>query len=118
MLRIPSTEGRSVCLCWAKSKPKGPTQNKGPKGSAVISRNPNLKDVQELVLGLTEVFAFVGRNKNLKDLKDTAAPWPKHGLSTEPVPVSAYVGSSKNLKDLKDVFLDMQGAVLALLVRH
>ena len=26
----------------------------------------------------------------------------KHGLSTEPVPVSAYVGSSKNLKDLKD----------------
>jgi len=27
----------------------------------------------------------------------------KHGLSTEPVPVSAYVGSSKNLKDLKDV---------------
>jgi len=25
----------------------------------------------------------------------------KHGLSTEPVPVSAYVGSSKNLKDLK-----------------
>ena len=27
----------------------------------------------------------------------------KHGLSTEPVPVSAYVGSSKNLKDLKDL---------------
>jgi hypothetical protein len=26
----------------------------------------------------------------------------KHGLFTEPVPVSAYVGSSKNLKDLKD----------------
>ena len=26
--RIPTTEGRSVCLCWAKSKPKGP---KGPK---------------------------------------------------------------------------------------
>ena len=25
----------------------------------------------------------------------------KHGLSTEPVPVSAYVGSSKNLKDLR-----------------
>ena len=25
----------------------------------------------------------------------------RHGLSTEPVPVSAYVGSSKNLKDLK-----------------
>jgi hypothetical protein len=24
LLRIPSTEGRSVCLCWAKSKPKGP----------------------------------------------------------------------------------------------
>jgi len=27
LLRIPSTIGRSVCLCWAKSKPKGP---KGP----------------------------------------------------------------------------------------
>ena len=23
-MRIPSTVGRSVCLCWAKSKPKGP----------------------------------------------------------------------------------------------
>ena len=29
----------------------------------------------------------------------------KHGLSTEPVPVSAYVGSSKNPKDLKDWLL-------------
>ena len=28
LLRIPSTEGRSVCLCWAPSKPKGPT---GPR---------------------------------------------------------------------------------------
>ena len=27
LLRIPSTEGRSVCLCWEHSKPKGP---KGP----------------------------------------------------------------------------------------
>ena len=27
----------------------------------------------------------------------------KHGLSTEPVPVSASVGSSKNRKDLKDL---------------
>ena len=26
----------------------------------------------------------------------------KHGLSTEPVPVSAYAGSSKKLQDLKD----------------
>ena len=24
LLRMPSTEGRSVCLCWAPSKPKGP----------------------------------------------------------------------------------------------
>ena len=23
LLRVPSSEGRSVCLCWAKSKPKG-----------------------------------------------------------------------------------------------
>ena len=27
LLRIPSTEGRSVCLCWEHSKPEGP---KGP----------------------------------------------------------------------------------------
>ena len=30
LLRVPSTEGRSVCLCWEHSKPKGPT---GPIGS-------------------------------------------------------------------------------------
>ena len=24
LLRVPSKIGRSVCLCWAKSKPKGP----------------------------------------------------------------------------------------------
>ena len=28
LLRIPSTEGRCVCLCWAPSKPKGP---QGPR---------------------------------------------------------------------------------------
>ena len=33
MLRIPSTDGRSVCLCWAKSKPKGP-KGGGRKESA------------------------------------------------------------------------------------
>ena len=27
LLRIPSSEGRSVCLCWAKSKPKGPKKD-------------------------------------------------------------------------------------------
>ena len=30
MLRIPSMEGRSVCLCWEHSNPKGP---KGPRGA-------------------------------------------------------------------------------------
>ena len=35
LLRIPSTEGRSVCLCWAPSKPQGP---KGTSCSAQISR--------------------------------------------------------------------------------
>ena len=34
--------------------------------------------------------------------KPLVEPSNKHGLSTEPVPVSAFVGSSKNLKDLKD----------------
>ena len=31
-LRIPSTVGRSVCLCWAPSKPKGP-KGCDPSGS-------------------------------------------------------------------------------------
>ena len=35
LLRIPSTEGRSVCLCWAKSKPKGP---KGPSSRTLRIR--------------------------------------------------------------------------------
>ena len=39
--------------------------------------------------------------ENSKNLKDLYAR--KHGLSTEPVPVSAYVGSSKNLKDLMTI---------------
>ena len=29
LLRIPSTVGRRVCLCWAKSKPKGPKGSSG-----------------------------------------------------------------------------------------
>ena len=29
LLRVPSTAGRSVCLCWAKSKPKGPENRQG-----------------------------------------------------------------------------------------
>ena len=28
LLRVPSTVGRSVCLCWALSKPKGPKELK------------------------------------------------------------------------------------------
>ena len=48
LLRIPSTEGRSACLCWAKSKPEGPEgsiahirrrgQKRGP-------RNPNASSI-------------------------------------------------------------------------
>ena len=26
LLRVPSTEGRIVCLCWALSNPKGPNR--------------------------------------------------------------------------------------------
>ena len=36
----------------------------------------------------------------------------KHGLSTEPVPVSAYIGSSKSLKDLKDSRAPYRGSSL------
>ena len=32
LLRIPSTEGRSVCLCWEHLKLKGPKGPKEPKG--------------------------------------------------------------------------------------
>ena len=37
LLRIPSMEGRSVCLCWAKSKPKGP---QGAGGGLLEQWNP------------------------------------------------------------------------------
>jgi len=52
LLRILTTEGRSVCLCWAKSKPKGPKgfdQKKSP--------------------GEKNVSAYAGSSKNLEDLK-------------------------------------------------
>ena len=42
LLRTPSTEGRSVCLCWAKSKPKGPKEaglwRDGPRITGVPRR--------------------------------------------------------------------------------
>jgi hypothetical protein len=72
LLRIPSTEGRSVCLCWAPLKPTGPKGSlasicspfygraccwamlgefkpKGPKGSRLgrAGLSQNLKDLKE-----------------------------------------------------------------------
>ena len=41
LLRVPSTVGRSVCLCWEHSKPKGPKK----------------------------LLAYVGLSQNLKGLK-------------------------------------------------
>ena len=32
LLRVPSSEGRSVCLCWEHSKPKGPKVFKKEEG--------------------------------------------------------------------------------------
>ena len=55
LLRVPSTEGRSVCLCWAKLKPKGP---KGLFCESFLS-----KDLQK-----GEEVAHSGLFQNLKDL--------------------------------------------------
>ena len=51
-LRVSSTEGRSVCLCWEHSKPQGRKASCGSR------------------LREGEVIASVGLSQNLKDLKD------------------------------------------------
>ena len=61
LLRTPSTEGRSVCLCWAPSKPKGP---KGP-----IKDDPIKCFLYFLRKGVS--LGYVGRIENLEDLKET-----------------------------------------------
>ena len=39
-LRVPSTVGRSVCLCWALSKPKGPNgRENAPLRAVLLSRH-------------------------------------------------------------------------------
>jgi hypothetical protein len=65
-----------VRLCWELEELKGP---KGPTGW-MLSRFLPRSSVQEGLMWSER----------------------KHGLLTEPVPVSAYVGSSEKLKDLKD----------------
>ena len=52
LLRIPFAEGRSICLCWAKSKPKGPKKEAWP-----FYRTSSMS-------------AYVGSSKNLNALKD------------------------------------------------
>ena len=44
LLRIPSTEGRSVCLCGAPSKPKGPTRTEGSGPGSSMSLTAIRKD--------------------------------------------------------------------------
>jgi len=41
LLRIPSTEGRGVCLCWAKSKPEGPQGRERACATLHNPRNPH-----------------------------------------------------------------------------
>ena len=77
LLRIPSTEGRSVCLCWEHSKPEG------PKGPAIPSTRRTRasawrakRDPEAKMLSLQSFprkgvsLCYVRLNENLKDLKD------------------------------------------------
>ena len=41
LLRVPSTEGRGVCLCWALSKPKGPKRI-GYSSNSSNSKGPDV----------------------------------------------------------------------------
>ena len=43
LLRIPSTEGRSVCLCWAPSKPQGPKGPCSERCDLALVAPPNLR---------------------------------------------------------------------------
>ena len=72
LLRTPSTEGRSVCLCWAPSKPKGPKGNAG----GLDPRDLKTALLFGSFLRKGEVLAYVGRIHNLKDLKDSLSPPP------------------------------------------
>ena len=54
LLRIPSTEGRSVCLCWAKSKPQGPKELEEPKGPKGAHMGSTPKGLFDTIMGLIE----------------------------------------------------------------
>ena len=113
-------EGRSVCLCWAPSEPKGPKGGSPFRDSlrAICTvlldpRDPLLHS--ERTQGFAadpdywkgEVFAYVGRNQNLKDCRLPSGD--PRDLKTALFCISllrkgevlAYVGSIQNLKDIK-----------------
>ena len=57
LLRIPTTGGRSVCLCWTKSNPKGPKATFCLEGS--ITKKPQV--MRPKVIGL-DVHSFSHSN--------------------------------------------------------
>jgi hypothetical protein len=73
LLRIPSTEGRSVCLCLHRTAGSS-------RSITAIRKNAGLCCGSRLRSG--EVFAYVWRNQNLKDLKDVGPSCPCVRCST------------------------------------
>ena len=61
LLRVPSTEGRSVCLCWEHSKPKG------PKGKSEPDSGP---DFRVLALKALKVFPFRSKAVSTHERED------------------------------------------------
>ena len=85
-LRVPSTVGRNVCLCWEHSKPQGP---KGPWDKS--------RSFEDYPLAGSAVILCVSLYRG-------ASCDPKGSMAflQKKTPVSVYVGNSKNLEDLKE----------------
>ena len=77
LLRVPSTEGRGVRLCWALSKPKG------AEGLSSIRSDAGLCCGSRLRKG--KVFAYAGLVDYLKDLKVCPRSEMTQGFAAGPV---------------------------------
>ena len=100
LLRVPSTVERSVCLCWALSKPKGP---KGSLSSvAYLSLNLEVLGIGGDDVGVmqsTKAPSLVSRSRSFTAIRKDAGLCC--GSRLRKGEVFSYVRLPQNLKDLK-----------------
>ena len=105
LLRIPSTEGRSVCLCWAKSKPQGPKGRTRPTWGLVCmrARSSGLTQVPDQGPPFRHLLRAICTV--LLDPRDPLLRSERtQGFTADPVYGRfAHVGRNQNLKDLKSL---------------